>query len=173
MERTADEPSRRDFLGRCATVVLGTVAAAASVFAPLRAIFGVGKSVEVVPDELALGKLADFPQGRASEVRLRAEERDAWLRQPAEVGSVFVVREGSTARVLSASCPHLGCPVDYDAATRRFACPCHRSVFALDGERISGPAPRGLDPLQTSVTDGEVRCRYVRFAPGVADRRVI
>jgi menaquinol-cytochrome c reductase iron-sulfur subunit len=168
------EPSRRDFLGRLTTVALGALAAAASVFAPLRAVFGVGgNTVEVAPGDLTLGKLTDFPQGRASEVRLRAEERDAWLRQPVEVGSVFVVREGTGAKVLSASCPHLGCPVDYDAASHRFECPCHGSVFALDGARVSGPAPRGLDPLESSVTEGELRCRFQRFAPGGANRRVI
>ena len=174
MAAPLEEPSRRDFIGRLTTVALGIAGAAASVFGPLRALFAVnGQSVQVAPGELTLGKLADFAEGRATEVRLHAEERDAWLRQPTEVGSVFVVREGAGAKVLSATCPHLGCPVDYDPSSRQFNCPCHRSVFALDGARISGPAPRGLDPLQSSLEVGELRCRLERFAPGGADRRVI
>jgi menaquinol-cytochrome c reductase iron-sulfur subunit len=174
MPPQSGEPSRRDFLGRLTTVVLGIATATASAFVPLRALFAVNeKTVQVAPGELALGKLADFSEGRATEVRLHAEERDAWLRQPTEVGSVFVVRAGAGANVLSATCPHLGCPVDYDAASRQFNCPCHRSVFALDGARISGPAPRGLDPLQSSVEGGELRCRFERFAPGLRNRRVI
>jgi len=171
----SDEPSRRDFLGRAVTLLLGGLSAAATLFFPLKALLGVTGmgTVRVAPDDVPLGKLADFPEGAAREVRVRAEERDAWLRQPAEVGSVYVVRKGATASVLSGSCPHLGCPVDYDAARQEFQCPCHRSVFALDGARLSGPAPRGLDPLQSAVQDGELRCRFVRYSPGGADRRVI
>jgi Rieske Fe-S protein len=170
----ADSATRRDFIGGLATLVLGAAGAAASVYTAAWAVFTAsGKTVEVAPGEISLGKLADFPQGSAREVRVRAMERDAWLTQPAEVGSVFVVREGADAKVLSASCPHLGCPVDYDGEKRQFACPCHRSVFSLDGARLSGPSPRGLDPLASSVSDGELRCRFVRFAPGVPQRRVI
>ena len=39
---------------------------------------------------------------------------------------------------------------------KRFGCPCHDSAFAEDGERIGGPAPRGMDPLETRV-DGRFR----------------
>ncbi len=167
------EPSRRDFLGRTLTYLLGGLSAAASVLAPAWALFGVTglQTVRIDPTSLALGKLADFPEGAAREVRLRAPERDAWMTKPAEVGSVFVIREGQTAHVLSATCPHLGCPIDYQAQSRQFVCPCHRSVFDLDGARISGPAPRGLDPLESSVIGGELTCRYQRFLPGHADRR--
>jgi menaquinol-cytochrome c reductase iron-sulfur subunit len=168
-------PSRRDFMGKTVTVVLGAISATATLLFPLRAVFGAARleTVRVAPNELPLGKLSEFPEGAASEVRLRAPERDAWLTAPADVGSVYVIRNGNSARVLSATCPHLGCPVDYDARSRHFECPCHRSVFALDGDRLSGPAPRGLDPLESSVKGDELSCRFVRFRPGRADRRVI
>jgi Rieske Fe-S protein len=58
-------------------------------------------------------------------------------------------------------CPHELCDVDYVADPRQLAreiveeigrtviepvyvCPCHNSTFTADGERLAGPAPRGL-----------------------------
>jgi len=169
------EPSRRDFLARALTWVLGGVSAVAALLSPLRAVFGAAglDTVQVAPEPLSLGKLSEFPENAAREVRLRAPERDAWMTAPTDVGSVYVVRSGSSALVLSATCPHLGCPVDYDAHARQFECPCHSSVFALDGRRQSGPAPRDLDPLQSAIVGDELSCRFVRFQPGRTDRRVI
>jgi hypothetical protein len=37
-----------------------------------------------------------------------------------------------------------------------FSDPCSGSVFTLDGTRIFGPAPRGLDRVQLAVRDGLV-----------------
>ena len=58
-------------------------------------------------------------------------------------------------------CPHELCDVDYVDDPKRlpteivneigrpvtepvYVCPCHNSTFKVDGERLSGPAPRGL-----------------------------
>ena len=58
-------------------------------------------------------------------------------------------------------CPHELCDVDYVEDPKRipqeviteigrpvsepvYVCPCHNSTFKVDGERLSGPAPRGL-----------------------------
>jgi Rieske Fe-S protein len=58
-------------------------------------------------------------------------------------------------------CPHELCDVDYVDDPKRlpqevvgeigrpvtepvYLCPCHNSSFKVDGERLSGPAPRGL-----------------------------
>jgi Rieske Fe-S protein len=171
----SEAPSRRDFFGRTLTWVLGALSAAAGAFFPLRAVFGAAglDTVRVGPEAIPLGKLSDFPDGAAREVRVRAPAMDAWLTAQADVGSVYVVRDGADALVFSGTCPHLGCPVDYNARERRFECPCHRSVFALDGRRVTGPAPRGLDRLESAVVNGELDCRYARFLPGIAERRPI
>ncbi|MFO7321620.1 MAG: Rieske 2Fe-2S domain-containing protein [Chloroflexota bacterium] len=53
-------------------------------------------------------------------------------------------------------CTHLGCLPKWE--NDRFACPCHGSQFTLEGNYITGPAPRGLDLFRTIVTfdDGTV-----------------
>lgn len=74
--------------------------------------------------------------------------------------NVFVLPARSN-QVLSAICPHEGCEVNWEQETNRFACPCHESFFAADGSRISGPTPRGLDPLPMRVQDGKLQVQYV------------
>ena len=85
-------------------------------------------------------------------------------------------------------CPHEGCDVEFvrDPKTQPpeafaelpsiptepvFICPCHNSTFkAKDGERLGGPAPRGLYRFRvTAVTDktvevGEVEDDVLLFA---------
>jgi Rieske Fe-S protein len=49
--------------------------------------------------------------------------------------------------VLSNSCAHLGCPVRWvvNAESQgEFLCPCHGSIFDINGGWVGGPAPRGM-----------------------------
>ena len=56
----------------------------------------------------------------------------------------------------SALCQHLGCPVNYDAKTGHFICPCHASVYdpAKNGDALEGPTTRGLPRIKLHV-DGD------------------
>ena len=39
----------------------------------------------------------------------------------------------------------------WEDGKNEFLCPCHNSLFAIDGKVISGPAPRPLDRYETKV----------------------
>jgi cytochrome b6-f complex iron-sulfur subunit len=67
---------------------------------------------------------------------------------------VYLIREPNDLFALSAQCTHLGCTLNYDAVSRRFACPCHGSVFALSGKRIAGPARKDLRRVSLTETAG-------------------
>jgi rieske iron-sulfur protein len=57
----------------------------------------------------------------------------------------------------SGVCTHAGCDVTmWQAATRRFRCPCHESEFdpREAGRVVGGPAPRRLPRLPVKVVDG-------------------
>ena len=85
--------------------------------------------------------------------------------------SIYAIKKSdSEVTVLSPVCPHLGCQVFFDRQGGKFECPCHGSVFAADGARISGPAPRGLDALPAQVRDGALWVRWVQYEPGVAEK---
>jgi len=90
--------------------------------------------------------------------RVLAEQVSGWVITDEE-HNVFVL-PAKNNQVLSPICPHEGCEVSWDQARNQFACPCHRSFFAADGSRISGPTPRGLDALPTRVQDGKLQVQY-------------
>jgi Rieske Fe-S protein len=59
----------------------------------------------------------------------------------------FAVRTGSQVNILSVTCSHLGCSVNYDTTAHIFGCPCHGSQFNIDGQVVHGPALAGLSHL--------------------------
>jgi Rieske Fe-S protein len=59
----------------------------------------------------------------------------------------------SKLNVLSNSCPHLGCPVRWFPEQKFFLCPCHGSLFDVNGGWVGGPAPRGM----YRYTEAEIR----------------
>ena len=63
---------------------------------------------------------------------------------------VFLTLHRDELRAYSAICPHLGCLVHWDPEGRKFPCPCHASVFGLDGAAESGPA-RSLSLVRHQV----------------------
>ena len=56
--------------------------------------------------------------------------------------------------VLAVNCAHLGCPVSWFPQSGLFMCPCHGGVYYANGERASGPPPRGLFHCVWRVRDG-------------------
>ncbi|TMI62450.1 MAG: FAD-dependent oxidoreductase [Bacteroidetes bacterium] len=50
--------------------------------------------------------------------------------------------------VFSATCPHLGCVVQWNADEKTFDCPCHGSRFTKEGKVINGPAISNLKSIE-------------------------
>ena len=57
---------------------------------------------------------------------------------------------------ISTRCAHLGCPVRYIQASRKFVCPCHGGVYGFEGQVEGGPPVRPLDRFYTRVANGRV-----------------
>lgn len=121
---------------------------------------------------LRVADLSSLSKDKPVSVPVIGEQVDAWTKAPAvRLGTVWlrVVEEGRVS-AWNAECPHLGCKVGYDATKNHFACPCHDSAFSLEGELMGGPAPRGLDALETRVQDGQVEVRFQRFRAQIKER---
>lgn len=124
---------------------------------------------------VTIGELTSLPKTHPLEVPVVGEQVDAWTRSPeVRLGTAWVRRQqDGTVKAWNAECPHLGCKVGYDRKARQFECPCHESSFSTEGERLGGPAPRSLDPLQTRVNDGLVEIRFVRFRAQIPERQEV
>jgi Rieske Fe-S protein len=56
----------------------------------------------------------------------------------------------------NARCPHAGCPVA-EVLENTIMCNCHGSTFdGSTGDRLEGPAPRGLEPVPIEVAGTEI-----------------
>jgi Rieske Fe-S protein len=54
-------------------------------------------------------------------------------------------------------CTHLGCPQKWNADGKAFECPCHGSVFDMEGNVTRGPATRPLLRLHVRLeSDGKL-----------------
>lgn len=101
------------------------------------------------------------------------ERTDGW-RVITSDKPIYVLPPGvGQHRVLTPVCPHLGCDVEWEGDKDHFYCPCHGSVFDETGKLVSGPAPRGMDYLDSNVENGELMVKYEYFRLLVPDREVM
>jgi Rieske Fe-S protein len=175
-----DHPTsdRRGFLKGAACVALGAcaigvplVAGVRVLVAPMRARNGDGYNVK-------LTTLSALPAGGAPLLfEVQVERTDAWTRHPlTAIGAVFLQRIGEReVRAFNASCPHLGCAVEWRTESKTFFCPCHTSSFASDGTIIPpSPAARRLDDLNVEVREnGDVWVRFQSFKAGTKEKIVV
>lgn len=73
-------------------------------------------------------------------------------------GNLLVDRsDQNTFNALSAICTHQGCLItQYDPSNEHFVCPCHGSVFNLNGQVVNGPAQRALSKYQTQFNNNQL-----------------
>ncbi len=122
----------------------------------------------------SVGGVAEFFSSTEPVMKtIQIEQVDGWRKAVSEKAVYVTKDEHGQMSVLSSICPHLGCTVPWDAAKKQFICPCHGAVYAADGARISGPALRGMDTLETSVEDGQLMVRFQYFRQLVPDKEII
>lgn len=137
--RFAKPRSRRDFLGLTACwSALGTcvVAAMGALRLPMPSVFPESDpKVKVGP-----------PEAYAKDSQTLLPEASVWIMRDRD-GGLFAI---------STICTHLGCIVKR-VEDGGFVCPCHGSVFAANGDVISGPAPAALQWMKMSLApDGQI-----------------
>ncbi len=154
--------------GVTALPVLGLVAAPANTRPPTPS----GARGASTDGWYTLARFEDLEVAKPVLAAVQGPEIDAWTVAPdRRLGAVWILRTGEgtgTVKAFSAECPHVGCQIE--AGEGRFRCPCHESDFALDGRCLTGPSPRGMDPLEVRVEAGAVRVLFTRYRLGVVAR---
>ena len=113
-----------------------------------------------------LGPVSKFPPNET-----RLETFDNPIRQPWDgitaYTGVYVRNLGHKDhpefQVFAVNCAHLGCPVSWFPQSGLFMCPCHGGVYYSNGERASGPPPRGLYQCVQRVRDGRLEIQAPHY----------
>jgi menaquinol-cytochrome c reductase iron-sulfur subunit len=121
-----------------------------------------------------IGKIEEFASLKAPLKKLiTVDQRDGWRKIVSEKAIYILPPKEGVLRVLSPICPHLGCSIPWVEAKQQFICPCHTAIFTLDGTRVSGPAPRPMDDLESKVEEGVLKVRYQYFRQLVSTKEVL
>lgn len=102
-------------------------------------------------DWVDAGDISPLEPGNPVEMTFRRNRVDGW-KVTSEKSTAWVVKLSDNRVVAYApQCTHLGCAYHWDDEKDEFICPCHNSVFSLEGKVLEGPAPRPLDRFQSRI----------------------
>ena len=120
---------------------------------------------------IAAGAIEDFPPGTKTEVNAGK----FWLVNLTEA------QGGPGFLALWWKCPHLGCTVPWRdnfsfvnpetgaSSQGWFRCPCHGSTYNDAGVRVFGPAPRSMDRMEITISDGRISVNTGSISKGTED----
>jgi Rieske Fe-S protein len=158
-------PTNRRTFFRWFTAICGAIAATVLSIPLVGYFFGLRKRTAHWVD---VGPVAEFPQNVTRRIDFVNPLRQPWDGVTALTG-IYARNEGKIANnadhflVLSVNCAHLGCPVSWFPQSGLFMCPCHGGVYYANGERASGPPPRGLFHCAWRVQDGRLQIKAPHY----------
>ena len=117
-----------------------------------------------------VGDISSLSIGQPQDMNFQVRVTDAYLQQEV-TRSVWVIKHSpAEMTVFSPICTHLGCHFKWNPQTRHFECPCHGSVWTIEGKVIGGPAPRPIDTLSHKIENGKLYVELERFKVGVSEK---
>ena len=122
------------------------------------------KKKEWVP----VAKVDELPVGEPKDLQYSETIKDGWLQTKSTKGIWAIKDKDNQVTVFSPICPHLGCGYRWDSQDRLFKCPCHGSIYDIEGNVKGGPAPRPLDTLPVKVENGELLVIYKQYKSGLS-----
>ncbi len=170
------QTDRRGFFKKFLAVVLSGVSTLVPVAAGLAVFFDPLRRKSSRNAFVRVATLDSLPNDAVPrKFPVLADRVDAWNKfSNVPVGAVYLRRTAEDkVEALNVVCPHAGCFVDFKSERGKFICPCHNSVFALDGKiaDTSSPAARGLDTLDVELRYGkEIWVKFQNFRAGHAEK---
>ncbi len=155
-ERPEAESPRAARLSRRALILSGVGGVAAGVLAAL----GIERVIRRSPPSPPAVALVAKDRGRWVSVAALSEIPEGRpVRFSAGAVEGYLVRDGETARALSAVCTHMGCLLNWSTLRDQFECPCHGATFLKGGAPTEKFAARlkPLPAIQVRVEEGQVQ----------------
>jgi menaquinol-cytochrome c reductase iron-sulfur subunit len=149
IEPEAVDPTRRRFYVGAIYAMMAAISAALGL--PALAYLLVPGKTRKSEDWIEVGDVTRLTPNVPVELAFRRVRVDGW-KVINEKSTAWVVKTGDTQAVaFGPQCTHLGCAYHWEQDGNHFLCPCHTSVFDVDGKVVAGPAPRPLDRYDTKV----------------------
>lgn len=161
--------NRRGFFQRFGlwiTGFVGCLAAIALIVPIVRYFFGPLRR-QMAP-WVNLGPVDQLPLNETRMLTFDNPLRQEWDGITASTG-VYVRNLGLSSAgkhqflIFAVNCAHLGCPVSWFPQSGLFMCPCHGGVYYENGQRASGPPPRGLYECVWRVRDGQLEVQAPHY----------
>jgi len=160
--------TRRNFMIRTIIGIGAFIGAAISVPLAGFGILPVLRKSE--PGWSDAGTSADLMSKEPQERRFFQPVKSGWQEERVERTVWLVKKADGSVTAFSPNCPHLGCGYRWFSQDRQFKCPCHASLFDINGKVISGPAPRALDSLSVKIESGKVLVKFEIFQVGTTKK---
>lgn len=116
-----------------------------------------------------VGGVDDLPSGVPKQLDYVTTIQDGYLESRSHKAIWAVKRPDGEIKVFSPMCTHLGCGYRWESEEKAFKCPCHGSVFDIEGQVVTGPAPRPLDLLPSKIENGRLLVVFKEFRSGTGN----
>jgi menaquinol-cytochrome c reductase iron-sulfur subunit len=148
-ERATEVVSRRSFYIGAIYGIWGIIMAALGL--PAMAYLFLPFKVKQENNWVEIGDVTKLTANEPVELTFRRNRVDGW-KILSEKSTAWVVKRADNQVVaFGPQCTHLGCAYHWEEGKNEFLCPCHSSLFSIEGKVVSGPAPRPLDRFETRI----------------------
>jgi menaquinol-cytochrome c reductase iron-sulfur subunit len=155
--------SRRNFYIGSIYGIMAAISAALGIPALIYLLFPPKAKKE---DEwVEVGDIARIAPNSPTEMTFRRTRIDGW-KMISEKSTAWVIKSADNQiTAFGPQCTHLGCAYHWEEGKNEFLCPCHSSLFGIDGHVISGPAPRPLDQFDTKIQANKLLIGKLKQSP--------
>lgn len=146
--------TRRGFYSVLINLFGGLIAAIIAI--PAAAYLMIKPKSSGSDEMLEIADVAALEVGRPKEVVYFRTRVDGWKSSREKTTAWVVKNDSGEVIAFNPQCTHLACVYHWEASQKEFLCPCHASVFGIDGKVVSGPAPRPLDRYVSKIEGGKL-----------------
>jgi menaquinol-cytochrome c reductase iron-sulfur subunit len=148
-QHSTEHPTRRSFYVGAIYAIGAVISAALGVPAFVYLFFP--PKAQKANEWIEIGDITRLAPNAPVEMTFRRNRVDGWKVISEKTAAWVVKGADNHITAFGPQCTHLGCAYHWEEAKGVFLCPCHSSLFGIDGTVKGGPAPRPLDRYDVKV----------------------